>query len=970
MKNRYKFMLVGMILSNIISFGKTLPSFTDKENSPIYINGQDMGFEIPEEMNVEVDWADSDIEKNGSSTNTTAAWVENGGELFNYGNITGKGENIKSKSYFTLILFEVMENSFEKKDTLINLTNSSKFINNGNVTLEGFKHTTTQNGIGVVEIVEIGGSFANYEKNLITAENSYIENNKGIILDRDTYEHKEYVEINIGGIIGDIFTGENKLTYTESAVNMNGGKLINSKNGNIEIKGDYNPIYSQGKNDSSLEAVGVNLLAGGRNINRTSTGIEAKNGSEIQNDGNIKLEGDIFKISNRLLDKGLTLDLIGSDVSGTHKKTGVNISGGTFNNTGTITVERDFKQAYATEDIQFGIVEIKLGHLVDLEVISDRFDNSLIDGGILNFKNMKEKSVGVSLSGSAFNNDTGTITVEVNKGDKIDIENSTAAIAVEAVNNSTVNFNGGTINLGGTNVYASNLKERSSMTFTGSTEINYLTENSNKLKVNNSLFNNDNSSWHNIKGDLRINGDLTLKKGNNFLIGLREKDTSRNNEYGKLITEGHLTLNENIILDTKNFLGVSQKELTKFSNQSLIVAGNGISGNGKFVSNSFLFDITTEKENKAPKLTKDINNLEEIKLGSIKRKDFNQIVDNSSLGNLLENSYENFTSEQEKIYEQLASANNEQEFLQQIDEITGRKNVNTLSAQVYDITKDLTDNYRNLIKENREDGISFKYINSDSKFSNTNIAEGFERDSHGITVNFNKNINEKLRTGLGFGYLKSNVDYSPSASSNKIETWNVRGYLDRNIKNINLLTDFSFGYNDINNNRISAGTLNKGEVKVYSFALNNSLYKEFSINEKLSIVPSLNLDLTYLLQNDYKEDRGAEFGETANYFVRGEINLSGVYNLFSNENHKINLKADLKYSHDFNGDVEEVEGKIYGFNDWVEYESRKIDKDAISYNIGLNYEQKDIYSLGIKYTKELINDVDNNQVGIDVTYKF
>lgn len=962
MNNRLKFILLGMILANVNALAE-LPNFTDKENSPIYINGQDMGFEIPEEMNVEVDWADNDIEKNGSSTNTTAAWVENGGELFNYGSITGKGESIKSKSTLALLLAEVMENSFEKKDTLINLTNSSKFINNGNVTLNGFEHITTQNGIGILDIIDVGGSFANYEKNLITTENSYIENNKDIILDRDTYEHREILSVNL-------INGKNKLTYTESAVNMNGGKLINSKDGNIEIKGDFNPIYSKGKNDSSLEAVGVSLLAGGRKVNRTSSGIEAKNGAEIQNDGNIKLEGDIFKISNRLLDKGLTLDLIGSDISGTHKKTGVNVSKGTFNNTGIITIERDFKQAYATEDIQFGIVEIKLGHLVDLEVISHRFDDSLIDGGILNFKNMKEKSVGVSLSDSDFNNDNGTITVEVNTGDKIDVENSTAAIAVEAVNNSVVNFNGGVINLGGTNVYASNLKERSAMTFTGNTEINYLNKNSDKLKVNNTLFTNDSSSWHNIKGDLRINGDLTLKKGNNFLIGLREKDTSRSNEYGKLITEGHLTLNENIILDTKNILGMSQKELTKFSNQSLIVAGNGISGNGKFVSNSFLFDITTEKENEASKLTKDINNLEEIKLGSIKRKDFNQIVDNSSLGNLLENSYENFTSEQEKIYEQLASANNEKEFLQQLDEITGRKNVNTLSAQVYDITKDLTENYRELIRGNTKEGVYFKYLNSDSKFSNTAIAEGFERDSHGIIVNLNKNINEKLRTGLGFGYLKSNVDYSPSSSSNKIETWNVRGYLDRNIKNINLLTDFSFGYNNIDNNRISSGILNKGEAKVYSFAFNNSLYKEFSINEKLSVMPSLNLDMTYLLQDDYKENRGAEFGETANYFIRGGINISGVYNLFNNKNHKINLKTDLKYSYDFDEDVEAVEGKIYGFNDWIEYESRKIDRSSIAYNIGLDYEWKDSYSIGLKYSKELINDVDNEQIGIDIIYKF
>ena len=95
-----------------------------------------------------------------------------------------------------------------------------------------------------------------------------------------------------------------------------------------------------------------------------------------------------------------------------------------------------------------------------------------------------------------------------------------------------------------------------------------------------------------------------------------------------------------------------------------------------------------------------------------------------------------------------------------------------------------------------------------------------------------------------------------------------------------------------------------------------------------------------------------------------------MYNLYRNENHKINLKTNLKYSYDFNEDIEEVEGKIYGFDNWIEYDSRKIDKDSITYNVGLTYEKEDIYSMGINYTREVINDVDNEQIGIEVTYKF
>ena len=931
MNNRLKLILLGMILANVNALAE-LPSFTDKENSEHYLTGKTEVF-VSGIDSVEVDWNSGNIEKNGETPQKTAFWAENGSTITNSGNISST--NFESHSKFNSLVAGWIENNLNRIDTLINLDNST--LNNrekGTISSGGLLHYLSSNGLGAGGSVT--GGYANYKKNVVSASNSKIINSGKITDAGDRIEGLKVIDVGILKYA--------KAIYEKNMLNMTGGSVENNISGKIEAGRDINPDMTVIA-DVEVANLGIHYF-------RDTSAVKGI-GTNIINNGTIFVGGDLFEAGDNNIDTGVGLDLLGADFVGEHKKYGVNLANGTLINTGTIEVERDYTKA-----------KLKDGDIVELKLIGD---SAILDLGLLSFSHMNEYSVGINLNNSILENSNGTIKVGANsKGNLLDTS-STGAIAIIGNNNSQINFTGNSIiDLEGANVYISSLTKNSTVTFDGITNID-VNNGTKSDKINKKLLKADRDSKHIIKGTIDINGSFDNTDGN---IEISSGGSVGGQSLGKIIVQDKFLFNEDIKINTSNMIGLSQKELTKFSNQSLIAAGNGISGNGKFVSNSFLFDITTEKENKAPKLTKDINNLEEIKLESIKRKNFNEIVDNSSLGNLLENSYENFTSEQEKIYEQLASANNEQEFLQQIDEITGRKNVNTLSAQVYDITKDLTDNYRNLIKENREDGISFKYINSDSKFSNTNIAEGFERDSHGITVNFNKNINEKLRTGLGFGYLKSNVDYSPSASSNKIETWNVRGYLDRNIKNINLLTDFSFGYNDINNNRISAGTLNKGEVKVYSFALNNSLYKEFSINEKLSIVPSLNLDLTYLLQNDYKEDRGAEFGETANYFVRGGINLSGVYNLFSNENHKINLKADLKYSHDFNGNVEEVEGKIYGFNDWVEYESRKIDKDAISYSIGLNYEQKDIYSLGIKYTKELINDVDNNQVGIDVTYKF
>ena len=63
--------------------------------------------------------------------------------------------------------------------------------------------------------------------------------------------------------------------------------------------------------------------------------------------------------------------------------------------------------------------------------------------------------------------------------------------------------------------------------------------------------------------------------------------------------------------------------------------------------------------------------------------------------------------------------------------------------------------------------------------------------------------------------MKSNIDYTAD-SSNKIETWNARAYSDYKIKDINLLSDISFGYNQSENKRFVGDNLHGGDVNIYT----------------------------------------------------------------------------------------------------------------------------------------------------------
>ena len=63
------------------------------------------------------------------------------------------------------------------------------------------------------------------------------------------------------------------------------------------------------------------------------------------------------------------------------------------------------------------------------------------------------------------------------------------------------------------------------------------------------------------------------------------------------------------------------------------------------------------------------------------------------------------------------------------------------------------------------------YLNSKSNLDANAQYVGFDRKSSGIMTGYNKKISDKLKLGVGFSYMTSDIDYT-SNSTNKVETWN------------------------------------------------------------------------------------------------------------------------------------------------------------------------------------------------------
>lgn len=951
MNYKNKFIYLGLLLSLLsnISFATT------KYDSELIVSGSDIWERIEGNLipNGNKDKIDHGIGKDTGKTAIKAAlWAENKATVHNIGTIMNGGNKYETQ-YGGVLVFSGINNPLKKIDNLVVLKSGSKLINDGRVEMGGTDHKIKE--ILTVADLILYKNFAEYTKNVINMDNSILENNGEIVAKGDHLAIDKYVSVGL--------LDYNTVYYDKNVINSNGGKIINT--GKISYDRDYSL--------EDLSIIDVGVLELGLHYNRNVMGINAT-GTIIENYGDIFVGGDLLQKKDF---SGIDAGVIGVDIVGEHNKYGIKSNGGQIFNSGKIEVERDF--AYGIDGNTILRLELLYGSVLDL--------------GLLTFNAFSEKSVGVSFTnGAIFENDTGTIKVGVNnKKNGITIGDN-IAIGIEA-DNSIVNFNGGKIELEGVNVWAASLTNSSNMVFNGESEIVFQTKSDSKTKVNTDIFGNDGTGSYTINGKLDVYGktigiedndgdgidegvasedfitNLTLGKNSNIYIGVEELEKIVENgdkilevaeDLGKLSVNGKLDIQGEIKFDGANLIGIS--DFTKYKGDIIISTGEGITGNTNIQSSTPIFSFSTSSDGK------------QIVVDEIVRNSFNDTVENKDLGKVFEDNYDTATSGQLDVYRYLAGGDGKVGFENRITEVTGRDTLTTLNSQIYDITKDLNKQFKDFAKSNTDDGVVFKYINSESELGSNSSTVGFERKSSGIMVGYNNYIFEKLRLGAGFSYMKSDIDYT-SASSNDVTTWNFRGYLDYDLGFANIFSDLSFGYNQSENKRLSEGVdstgLKEGDLDVYSLSFNNSLYKNYQINNKLSLTTSLNLDFTYLYQEDYEETGifSASSESTDAFYVTAGLGVDGKYNLISFGNSKINLVAGIEYAYDIVSNTEKAKIKMKDFDVYHE-EIRELDKKSLTYDIGLNYEYRDRYSVGAKYTKELINDIDNDQVGIDFTYKF
>lgn len=867
-----------------------------------------------------------------------------------------------------------------------------------------------QAGISVSGIGSFGinnGVIENEKRNGMGTSDGATSINNGIIRNKDNFGMQASGEGSVAinnekGIIEN--TGNRGLVASNSGVAHNFGIINNGKGQSLYADSNGTVINEETGRVTSSSATGISIKALGTGINKGKIENKGSNGAlvtiggtftneetgVIENNGQYGVrigyntDGDVKGINSTAINKGIIRN---------NGKNGVFIATGTSNfNGNTITLSSAFMNEESGIIENNGDIGITVrGNLTqnigDLNLESYAVNKGTIRnkgnqgmhtaGGIIvnsstgkientgNYRMYGEDYSTVINEGKlaiAGNNQTAIYvddsSIAINKGEiTVGGDNS---IGIYARNNSTIiNEKTGVIKLEGTNgigLYAtgtgSKIENKGTIILSNGNKVNGNVSDEQKDDNGNIAIKLEAGATFVNSGEFKAEGDLDLSNmgDGKFEIsqgGTIEADSIKGNFYAS----GALTLgNYEDTYSTYRMLKTDKID-------------------GEVKSNSAMFTSKLTEKNE--------NGYYDI---IMERKNFNDILNNNSIANALENSYvqRNSNSKKDRLFDALKLLPTEKTLNEATEMIYGNKIYPTIRQQSFDFIKLNNDKIKSNVLSQTNitgdiryiGGIDYSIIDQDSSDSFT----GYITKAKGIYLGVDKHLNDSYRVGGIINITDINTNFSNNdRREDRMYQGTLYGIYDKN--NTNLTSTLFLGKLDGKLNRtISFSTINekmKGDIDNNYFGLTNQLEHKFDLNY-FYIKPKAEANLIVLYQNEINEkgEYGLNIQKESNRSFETGIGFDIGKDIKFNNGVKVSLNQGIMYRYEFADTTKSVDAQLKDvIQDRVKLSEndRKRDSSELVTKLEITKNNFGIYG---EYKYTISKNQDRQVSTLGLTYKF
>ena len=866
-----------------------------------------------------------------------------------------------------------------------------------------------QGGISVSGIGSFGinnGIIENEKRNGIETNDGATSINNGIIRNKDNFGMQASGEGSVAinnekGIIEN--TGNRGLVASNSGVARNFGLVNNGKGLSLYAESNGTVINEETGRVTSSSKTGIYIKALGTGINKGKIENKGSNGAivtiggtftneetgVIENNGQYGVrigydtDGDVKGINSTAINKGIIRNTRDYGVYVETGKSNFNgnttILSSTFINEESGIIENNGKYGVSVKgDATQNIGDLKLeSHAINKGTIRNKGSHGMHTSGgiIINSSTGKIENTGdYRMYGEDYSTviNEGKLAIDGDSQTAIYVDDSSIAInkgeiTVNGNNNKAmlakggatiINDETGIIKLEGTNgigLYAtgtgSKIENKGTIILSNNNEIKGNQENETDAKGNTAIKLEAGAAFVN-SGEFKVEGDLDLSNmgDGKFEIsqgGTIEADSIKGNFYAS----GALTL------------GSYEDTYSTYR----MLKTDKIDGEVKSNSAMFTSKLTEKNENGYYDII-------------MERKNFNDILNNNSIANALENSYvqRNSNSKKDRLFDALKLLPTEKTLNEATEMIYGNKIYPTIRQQSFDFIKLNNDKIKSNVLSQTNitgdiryiGGIDYSIIDQDSSDSFT----GYITKAKGIYLGVDKHLNDLYRVGGIINITDINTNFSNNdRREDRMYQGTLYGIYDKN--NTNLTSTLFLGKLDGKLNRtISFSTINekmKGDIDNNYFGLTNQLEHKFDLNY-FYIKPKAEANLIVLYQNEINEkgEYGLNIQKESNRSFETGIGFDIGKDIKFNNGVKVSLNQGIMYRYEFADTTKSVDAQLKDvIQDRVKLSEndRKRDSSELVTKLEITKNNFGIYG---EYKYTISKNQDRQVSTLGLTYKF
>ncbi len=253
-----------------------------------------------------------------------------------------------------------------------------------------------------------------------------------------------------------------------------------------------------------------------------------------------------------------------------------------------------------------------------------------------------------------------------------------------------------------------------------------------------------------------------------------------------------------------------------------------------------------------------------------------------------------------------------------------------------------------------------------SKLDDTSKAKGFDADTNGLALGFEKFVTDDVKAGVGYAYSKTDID--GFMRDTDVDTHTALLYGEYKPSNWYVNGIATYGWSDYSEKKNIAGVNVKADYDVETFGLQAMTGYDMNVNG-FGLTPEAGLRYVHIKQDAYKDSADQRVSANDSDILTGVIGakVSKSWELSNGMN--IRPKARIAATYDlFNDDVNSVVTLANGSAYAVKGEA--LDRFGMEFGAGVTAEINDKVELSLGYEGKFRQDYQDHTGLLNVKYKF